>query len=174
MADMTNLEKLALAEAIMKALKPLTDRRGGKGGADNLRTMADDELLEMYAQSGADRKQITIGDVKVGTLSISFTKPEHKLEIDVQDTQKLVEWLRTTDEGKDTLEKMLVNLTIIKAVAEAAKSYGFLPDGCAMVEVDSPSRIKGTTLRVDTQKVAEALGNRLSGAVAGLIEGGAE
>lgn len=169
-----DIQKLALAEAIIKALKPLTDTRGGKGGADNLRTRADDELRRMYAESGADRRQIDINGVKVGTLSLAFTKPVDRTEIGVLDVNELIAWLRDTDEGRDTLAEVLTVYKNLRAVLDTAHAFGFMPDGCSAVEVHDPAHIKGTTLRVDTQKVAEALAGQLSGAVAGLISGEVE
>ncbi|HIR90661.1 MAG TPA: hypothetical protein IAC01_02615 [Candidatus Limicola stercorigallinarum] len=168
------IQKLALAEAIIKALKPLTDTRGGKGGVDNLRTRADDELRRIYAESGADRRQIDINGVKVGTLSLAFTKPVDRTEIGVLDMDELIGWLRDTDEGRDTLAEVLTGYKTLRAVLDTAQAFGFMPDGCSAVEVHDPAHIKGTTLRVDTQKVAEALAGQLPVAVAGLISGEVE
>ena len=52
-----------------------------------------------------------------------------------------------------------------------------MPDGCEAVTVATPAQPehpKGTVLRVDTQKVAQALRGNLPQAVSALLEGGAD
>lgn len=63
------------------------------------------------------------------------------------------------------------------AIADAKRHFeetGELPDGCALELVDEPSVPIGTLLKVDPALVAQAMGNELSNAVAGLLAEGAE
>lgn len=170
--ELTELQGLAVWKAVADAAeKRLTTRP--KGGA-NLRTEVDDSLIALYEQTGADRSRIEMNGREVGTLSISFTKPKQGVEMRMADTRRVVEWLRSTDEGADVLSTIICGASCQRAVMDAAREYGFLPDGCAMVEVDEPKRYKGTVLRVDGAKVAAAMAGELPSALAGLIGGEVE
>lgn len=167
-----SLSRLALADAVVKACKQMTDPRGGAHGAPNLRTEADDALREAYLMEGTDRRRITINGEQVGTLSARFTKGVDGVVPEIYDCEKLIEWLRTTDGGWDTLQRLVYSMPC--KVLEAATTDGELPDGCRMVERSEPPQWAGTTLRVDSQKVARALAGELPEAVAGLLDGGDE
>lgn len=172
--DLTAIQKLAVADALMKSLKPLTDTRGGKDGAPNLRTDADDKLREMYAESGVDRMRISIGDIEVGTLSMVFTKPVDEQVYQVEDAESFTAWLRSTDEGFDTLTTALTDYKTCDSLARVAQNYGFIPDGVRVAHKQEPAHVKGTLLKVTPAKVAAALADGLPQAVTGLIAGGVE
>lgn len=163
--EMGKLQRVAVAAALEKQLKKVLDARA----VDSPRAEVDDELREAFERDGVDRKRIIINAKEVGTLSLSFTKPRHGVEMRVDSASKLAEWLRATDEGADTLMLALNDVKVQDAVMGAAKEHGFLPDGCRMVEVDEPARIKGTVLRVKPEKVARALAGELPQEVAGLL-----
>ena len=111
--------------------------------------------------------QVEVNGEEVGTFSLTFTKPIDETVIVCRDPRKLVNWLRTTDEGKDTLDAVIGKA--MGDVLKAAKGYGFLPDGCAMEQVCEPKRVKGSVLKVDKLKVAQAMGKQLPNAVAGML-----
>ena len=157
------LEQLALAEAFGKALKNLTSTNS----SNSLRAQANAALLDLYENTGASKMQVEVNGEEVGTFSLTFTKPIDETVIVCRDPRKLVEWLRTTDEGKDTLDAVIGKA--IGDVLKAAKGYGFLPDGCAMEQVCESKRVKGSVLKVDKLKVAQAMGNQLPSAVAGML-----
>ncbi len=48
--------------------------------------------------------QVEVNVEEVGTFSLTFTKPIDETVIVCRDPRKLVNWLRTTDEGKDKLK----------------------------------------------------------------------
>lgn len=163
----TEMQELALWKAIADAANERITTRP-KGGA-NLRTEIDDSMVALYENTGADRVKLKLNGQEVGTLSLTFTKPKQGVEMRVTDTKKLVEWLRETDEGADVLSTIICGASCQKAVIDAARDYGFLPDGCAMVEVNEPKHYKGTMLKVDGLKVARAMAGELPSAVAGLL-----
>lgn len=169
---LNDMERLAVATALEKACKAVTDPRPRHG--ETLRTKADDSLRELFASTGCDRVRINIGGADVGTFSLTFTLPKSGVELRVRDARELAEWLRCTDEGLDVTKLIVNDIKVQAAILDAAKEYGFMPDGCYMAEVEEPARIKGTTLRVDAEKVARALGDELPQAVAGLIGGEVE
>lgn len=160
------LQQLALLEALQKAAKKQCDPKSG----DSLRADADAALMEAYAADGTDRRRIIINGVEVGTLSMTFTKASETDELRIIDADELVRWLQTTDEGTDVLRAVVQgNAATRSAMLTAAKGYGFLPDGCIVEHVVTPSRPKGTMLRVKEREVAQALQGELPAAVAGVL-----
>lgn len=166
---LTDMQELALWKAIADAANERVTTR--PKGASNLRTEIDESMIALYETTGADRVKIKLHEQEVGTLSLTFTKPKQGVEMRLSDPRKFIEWLRTTDEGADTLASALVDYKFQQTLVAAAKDYGFLPDGCAMVEVDEPKHYKGTMLKVDGMKVASAMAGELPSAVAGLLGG---
>lgn len=169
---LTEMQELALWKAIADAANERITTRP-KGGA-NLRTEIDDSMIALYETTGADRVKLQLNGQEVGTLSLTFTKPKQGVEMRVTDTKKLVKWLRETDEGGDVLMTIICGIKLQEAIVNAATDYGFLPDGCAMVEVNEPKHYKGTMLKVDGLKVARAMAGELPSAVAGLLGGEVE
>lgn len=169
---LTEMQELALWKAIADAANERITTRP-KGGA-NLRTEIDDSMIALYETTGADRVKLQLNGQEVGTLSLAFTKPKQGVEMRVTDTKKLVKWLRETDEGGDVLMTIICGIKLQEAIVNAATDYGFLPDGCAMVEVNEPKHYKGTMLKVDGLKVARAMAGELPSAVAGLLGGEVE
>lgn len=164
--ELNDIQRLAVAAALEKQVKKMTDTRA----VDSLRTRADDDLRAMFEETGVDRVRIIINGKEVGTLSLSFTKPKSGVEMRVESASKLAEWVCSTDEGRDALMMAIGDVRVQDALVKAAKEYGFLPDGCRMVEVDEPAHIKGTALRVKPEKVADALAGELPQSVAGLLD----
>ena len=169
---LTEMQELALWKAIADAANERITTRP-KGGS-NLRTEIDESMIALYESTGADRVKLELHEQEVGTLSLTFTKPKQGVEMRVTDTKKLVKWLRETDEGGDVLMTVICGIKLQEAIVNAAMDYGFLPDGCAMVEVNEPKHYKGTMLKVDGLKVARAMAGELPSAVAGLLGGEVE
>lgn len=170
--QLTEMQELALWKAIADAANERITTRP-KGGS-NLRTEIDESMIALYETTGADRVKLKLHEQEVGTLSLTFTKPKQGVGMRVTDTKRLVKWLRETDEGGDVLMTVICGIKLQEAIVNAATDYGFLPDGCAMVEVDEPKHYKGTMLKVDGMKVARAMAGELPLAVAGLLGGEVE
>lgn len=170
--QLTEMQELALWKAIADAANERITTRP-KGGS-NLRTEIDESMIALYETTGADRVKLELHEQEVGTLSLTFTKPKQGVEMRVTDTKRLVKWLRETDEGGDVLMTVICGIKLQEAIVNAAMDYGFLPDGCAMVEVNEPKHYKGTMLKVDGLKVARAMAGELPSAVAGLLGGEVE
>lgn len=164
------MQELALWKAIADAANERITTRP-KGGS-NLRTEIDDSMVALYESTGADRVKLNLNGQDVGTMSMTFTKPKQGVEMRVTDTEKLVKWLRTTDEGADVLAIIICGIKLQEAIIAAATDYGFRPDGCATVEVCEPKHYKGTMIKVDGLKVASAMAGELPSAIAGLLEMG--
>lgn len=172
--ELSDLQRLAVAEAMGKAIKDVTNPRGGAHGAPTLRTECDDALRQMYETEGVDRKRIVINGQEVGTLSARVSKPESGVRVVMRDGAEFLYWLRSSDEGRATLARAIVDPKIQQALIDASTADGELPDGCRVERYDKPAQWLGTTLRVSVPKVGAALGGELPSAVAGLLAGGAE
>lgn len=172
MTELSDIQRLAVAEAMGKAIRDVTNPRGGTHGAPTLRTECDDALREMYEAEGVDRRRIVINGQEVGTLSASLSKPESGTRIAMTDTGLFVRWLRESDGGYDALWRLVTSSKTHQAVLDAATADGELPDGCRVEGYDKPAAWLGTALRVDPKKVGAALGAELPSAVVGLLGGG--
>ena len=172
--ELTDIQRLAVAEAMGKAIKDVTNPRGGAHGAPTLRTECDDALREMYETEGVDRKRIIINGQEVGTLSARLSKPESGTRVVVDDDKAFVLWLMASDGGEDAIWRLIHDPKTRDAVIAAATADGELPDGCRVEDYERPAAWLGTTLRVSVPKVGAALGGELPSAVMGLLGGGEE
>lgn len=174
MTELSDIQRLAVAEAMGKAIKDITNPRGGAHGAPTLRTECDDALRADFEASGTDRRRIVINGTEVGTLSARLSKPESGTRVVMDKDYDLVDWLRHSDGGFDTLLRLVRDGKTRDAIIAAATADGELPDGCRVEDYEKPSAWLGTTLRVDPKKVGAALGGELPSAVMGLLGGGQE
>ena len=170
--ELSDIQRLAVAEAMGKAIKDMTNPRGGAHGAPTLRTECDDALRADFEASGTDRRRISINGTEVGTLSARLSKPESGTRVVVSDGGELLYWLRNSDGGRDALGRLLADPKTRQAIVDAATADGELPDGCRVEGYEKPSAWLGTALRVDPKKVGAALGAELPSAVMGLLGGG--
>ena len=169
--ELSDLQRLAVAEAMGKAIRGMTDPRGGAHGAPTLRTECDDALRADFEQDGTDRRRIVINGTEVGTLSARLSKPESGTRVVMDKDYDLVDWLRHSDGGFDALLRLVRDGKTRDAIIAAATADGELPDGCRVESYDKPQAWLGTTLRVDPKKVGAALGAELPSAVVGLLGG---
>ena len=169
--ELNDLQRLAVAEAMGKAIKDMTNPRGGAHGAPTLRTECDNALRADFEARGTDRRRIVINGQEVGTLSARLSKSESGTRVVVSDGGELLYWLRNSDGGRDALGRLLADPKTRQAIVDAATADGELPDGCRVESYEKPAAWLGTTLRVDPKKVGAALGAELPSAVAGLLGG---
>ena len=172
MTDLTDIQRLAVAEAMGKAIKDMTNPRGGAHGAPTLRTECDDALRADFEASGTDRRRISINGTEVGTLSARLSKPESGTRVVVGDERAFVRWIMAGDGGEDAIWRLIHDPKTRDAVIAAATADGELPDGCRVESYEKPAQWLGTTLRVSVPKVGTALGAELPSAVVGLLGGG--
>lgn len=163
MPNVSNEERLAVITAFGKAVKQAEKQ---------VREEVDAQMRDDFMAFGVTQKQLAVNGQKVGTISARMTKEKVGKYPMLKSAPEFVEWLRTSDGGLDTLNR----LVSIKPdlVLDAAIADGELPDGCEMVERFEPPMMTGTTVRVQTQKVVEALGNNLGAAAAALLTGEVE
>ena len=163
MPNVTNEERLAVITAFGKAVKQAEKQ---------VREEVDAKMRDDFMAYGVTQKQLAVNGQKVGTISARMTKEKVGKYPMINSLPEFVDWLRTSDGGLDTLNR----LVSIKPdlVLEAAVADGEIPDGCEFVERCEPPMMTGTTVRAQTQKVVEALGNNLGAAAAALLTGEVE
>lgn len=163
MPNVSNEERLAVITAFGKAVKQAEKQ---------VREEVDAQMRDDFMAYGVTQKQLTVNGQKVGTISARMSKPKVGHFPSIANAQEFVEWLRTSDGGLDTLNRLVTVKPDL--VLEAAVADGELPDGCEMVERFEPPMMTGTTVRVQLPKVVEALGNNLGAAAAALLTGEVE
>lgn len=159
--ELTNIQRLAIADAFIKACKDEQKR---------MREDVDSESIQLFLETGADRRSVSLNGEKVGTISVVTTKPVDGTFPEIQDARDFARWFRESDGGMDAINRLIALEPGL--MLKAATADGELPDGCAMIERHEPARIKNTTLRVDKKKVIHAMGAQLAPAVAGFLQGG--
>lgn len=162
--------RLAVMQAVHKAIGEELDSHGKKHGAGNIRTKADDTMRELYETTGVSQLALIVNDAKVGTISARLTKPTSRDWFSCDDVAQLVAWLRS-DDGEAALTRLVQSLGGDIA-ADSVEHEGELPPGCTPHHEERPGGgWGGTTLRVDVAKVRDALGDGLPAAVAGVLAG---
>lgn len=166
---MTDIEKLAIAQAVFKVVADQVSTKN----PSSIRSQADNDLMDMYEKMGVKSIDLKVNGEKVGTYSVTMAKatPEkHKKSIRITDITKLDSWAESNpDEYNEWLPTAWEDFANY-----CFEQYGEVPDGCEVVDEVTPAtkeRPKGTTLRVEPQKVATALKGELPEVVAGLLEG---
>lgn len=162
---LTDVEKLAVAQAFYNAVGELVNTKNGP-----LRMAVNDFFGLAYDTTGAKSFDVKLMGQKVGTYSITVSKPkpsESRVTLDVVDEDELFNWAD---------ENGFVSWTIDReAVEEYFQESGEVPPGCKATEVVTPAeeggRITRTTFKVDSGAVVEALGPRLSTVATKLLEG---
>lgn len=158
--ELSNIQRLAVADAFVKACKDAQKQ---------IRDEVDEETIKLYAESDVTQRAVQLNGQKVGTLSVTMTKPVNGSFPMIDKADEFAEWLRTSDGGLDTIKRLIAVKPDL--MLEAATVDGELPDGCVMVDRYEPAHIKGTTLRVQKQKVFDALGAQLGEGIRGILGG---
>ncbi|OFK25064.1 hypothetical protein [Olsenella sp. HMSC062G07] len=157
-APMTDRERLYVAQALFKAMGEYVSTTG-----DGLRNECDADLLAMYEAEGIKSLDAKVAGKKVGTYSVTVAKEKTTTGLHTVDPEALSRWA-----GENGFLRIEVDY---KRVEAYFKQTGEVPDGCEVVTETTPEHAKGTVLRIDPQKVADALGTALPSAVTGLLMG---
>lgn len=159
------IEQVSFLTALQKKVKEYLDAHS----EDSPRSELDSMVRDMYQAMGVSKLDLKVRGQKVGTVSARLSKPVHEIKPMIENGTEFLDWLLTSDGGKDTLSRLIAQKPDL--LLELATADGELPDGCRMVERNVPESWLGTTLRVDADKVVKAYGGELSGAVVGLLGG---
>ena len=170
--ELSNREKLIIEQAFYKAIAEDVATKN----PDNLRGRVDAEYKDLYKETGAKSFDAKLNGEKVGTFSLTISKPtdsrEEKL-CEIDDIDALREW---DGYAQLAMHYIFDKSRAAKAVQEYFKETGEVPEGCVTLDVVYPGNpggeVERTALKVDTEKVAEVLGNRLPEAAMLLLGSG--
>lgn len=169
---MNEREQLFVAQAFYNAIAEQVSTKD----PNNLRGRVSEEYKHLYEETGAKSFDAKLNNEKVGTFSLTVSKPtdsrtEQVVEID--DENKIFRW-----DGYAYMARHFAGDHILEAVRHYFNATGELPPGCSLVEVNYPGSPGGevtkTTLKVDTQKVAEVIKGNLPEVAMALLEGGSD
>lgn len=161
MNNLTTIEKLTVAQALYKAVADVVSTKN----PDSLRSELDAEMLHSYDLDGIKSRDLRINGEKVGTYTVRVKKAFSKDRPVLTDIDAFIKWL---NENQDyALDYAQSQPDFVAWVV----MQGELPDGYELHRDEFPEAATGTTLKVDVQKVADAMGNELPSAVAGLLGG---
>jgi hypothetical protein len=167
---MSDVERLAVATALEKALHSIVNPHGADGhGAENSRTRVDDKLRRMYEEDGVTQLHAKLNGQKVGTISARISKPTSEQVPVIDSIHDFRQWCHA---NADDLIDGLLAQNPTGLVDTVLNATGELPDGVVMRDNSRPSRFTGTTVRIDPQKVVDALGPELTGTVTKLLTDG--
>lgn len=171
MAELSKLQRAMACQALYGALAPAV-----KAGGSGLRGEVDEELRQIYEQTGAKTYSVTAGGVKLGTYSVVTSGPEPgrvAVAYDLADADALLAWARS-DDGADALREWL--LAEGEAFARfCVESLGVLPDGVSQREVEVPARgeeYRGGRMQVD-RSFQRLVRERMASALPALVEAAA-
>ena len=166
MSSITPDERLAILNAMAKAVKPQLD--GAKAEAQR-------GLMDRFAEDGTDRRAIMVGGEKVGEVGVSFSKAAPAIRPG-----------REREALEAAVEMGLVDWTKVSSVLVRDWQKRFSRVGDAVVEAQSaelidwlewqPSRAKGASVRgCAPEDVLPALTAKLGpGGIAALLEGASD
>lgn len=169
MQTLDEREALCVAQALYNAIGAEVSTKD----PDNLRGRVSRAYEELYEQTGAKSFDCRIGGEKVGTFSVTVSKPTESKEAEdfvLVDADRFEAWPEFRQVAMDYARNHM------QQVADwHFGNTGEVPAGCEMqkyvIAGDQGGRVERTTLKVDGAKVAEALGAALPEVVAGLLEG---
>ena len=167
------MEQLAIEQAAFSKLGEDVSTKN----QNSLRCIADDEIIGNYLGMGAKSYDVHVNGDKVGTYSVRLSKErpqEIEKRIVIKDPYAFDAYVKeqAVDEAFEYIHMMMDNFASFML-----ESYGVICDGCEVVEETipaQPSKVIGTTLRIDADKVANAINGYLPTTIAGLLGGGAD
>lgn len=164
LSDFSPMEQLAIAQGLYKTLAETVSTKD----PNSMRSRIDADVIEAYVRDGIKSRDLRLCGQKVGTYSVRVEKAKTERVMSETDHEAFVKWAGDNPE----LCTLFALNQAAKLAQFALETAGELPDGFAFEEVTTPEAVSGTTLKVDVQKVAQAMSNELPSAVAGLLEGG--
>ena len=165
------MEQLAIEQALFSKLGEDVSTKN----PDSLRSAIDGEIVGNYRATGAKSYDVHVNGEKVGTYSVRVGKgaPAKTTKNMIVLDQMKLEQFATSDECAEERAEYIALMA--RNFAEwMLETYGIICDGCDVVENEipaKPSTVLGTTLRIDSEKVSEAIHGYLPTTIAGFIGG---
>lgn len=143
-------KELAERIVILQALAKIVNAQVSTKNPASDRAEFDRQILDLYEQTGAKSFE-----VPCGTVSVRKTKEKQETALTVHDKEMFEKWLLDNNLGHS--EVVYDTGTVIDYCVRT----GEIPEGADLETYFIPEQILGTTLRVDENKVADALQDKL-------------
>lgn len=163
--ELNDAERLFIAQAFYAKVGAMVSTKD----PDNLRGRVAAGYTELYEQTGAKSFDAKVCGQKVGTFSLTVSKPKDsatETQLAVTDADALLRW--AVENGCAYVD--------MKLAEEHFRQSGEVPDGCEVKEIvipaDEGGKVTRTTLRIDSELVARALGPQLETVSYALLEEG--
>lgn len=166
---MTDKDRLIIAQALYNVIAEECSTKD----PDNLRGRVSEEYKKLYHETGAKSFDMRLDGVKVGTMSVTVTKPTDSKEVDdfvISDEKSFQNW-----EGFEAAVRDYAQNHLQQIADWHFGLTGEVPDGCELthyIVAGSPGgEVSKTTLKIDTPTVIETMQNRLPEAINTLLLG---
>ena len=143
-------KELAERIVILQSLAKIVNNRVSTKNPASDRAEFDRQILDLYEQTGAKSFE-----VPCGTVSVRKTKEKQETALTVHDKEMFEKWLLDNNLG----HREVVYDT--DAVIDYCAHTGEIPEGADLETYFIPEQVLGTTLKVDENKVADALQGKL-------------
>lgn len=180
MSDLNKLQKLALAQGLYSKLGELVSTKT----PDSLRAQLDERAEMLYRTDGIKSRDVVINGVKVATYSVRTAKAREAVPASFSQVLSM-------RESEDVFaDAVMADVDVLRGfVMRHARDlaslwlddFGEIPPGFELVETmddpgtpAQPERYAGTVLKVDTDKLAMALGPQLPGEVVHILTDGGD
>lgn len=162
---LSKTEKLAVCQAFYNKVGEMVQTKN----PDNLRGEVDRDMIAAYDELGCKSFDVKLLGQKVGTYSLTISKPKPskvRLELETINKEELFTW--AWQRGFLKVDE--------KEVLDYISKTGEMPDGANVIQVVEPGDVGGevtrTTLKVEPQEVARILGTQLEPVAQLLLDGG--
>lgn len=162
---MTELEKLAVAQAAYKAIGAIVSTKD----PDSLRGQIDAQLIEQYHALGVDRKRLTLNGVEVGKLSVAVTPPKTKVQLYLESARELTLWLIDNPSWLEQFIESKDGAKLLDFLADALVVDGEVPAGVEAQEISTPESVSTKITGCKPEDVGAALGEALPETFVGLL-----
>jgi len=164
-------ERLAIEQALFNKLGEDVSTKN----PDSLRYAADTDMIETYRATGYKSRDVMVNGQKVGTHSVRVSKGKDAQTVKrlaVMDGHELEQFVQSDECAEERAE--YIALMAQNFAEYMLETYGIVCDGCEVVTETIPAQpptISGTTMRIDADKVVQALKGYLPTTFGGLLGG---
>jgi len=168
--DLPPMERLAVEQALLSRIGEDVSTKN----PDSLRHMMDEDMVATYLGTGYKSRDVMVNGQKVGTHSIRMgggKKAKKTKRLVVRDQHALENFIVKNEESYAEAYANALSRNFAEFVL---RTFGELPDGCEVIEETIPEvqpSVQGTTLRIDSEKVAKAIKGYLPTGVAYMLGG---
>ena len=115
------IEQVSFLTALQKKVKEYLDAHS----EDSPRSELDSMVRDMYQGMGVSKLDLKVRGQKVGTVSARLSKPVHEIKPMIENGTEFLDWLLTSDGGKDTLSRLIAQ-SLLQPTENSLTAAGWL------------------------------------------------